>query len=90
MSKPQFTEQAWDEYVYWLNQDKRTIKKINKLIKDIMRNGALQGEGNPELLKGNMSGFYSRRINEKDRLIYKILGNDIIEIYSCKDHYNDK
>ena len=55
-----------------------------------MRNGPLEGERKPELLKGNLSGFYSRRINEKDRLIYRILENDVIEIYSCRDHYKDR
>lgn len=90
MSRPQFTEQAWEEYIYWHTQDRKTLKKINKLIQDIMRNGPLEGEGKPELLKGNLSGFYSRRINEKDRLIYRILENDVIEIYSCRDHYKDR
>lgn len=89
MSRPQFTEQAWNEYMYWQTQDKKTLKKINRLISDIMRNGALEGEGKPECLKGNLSGFYSRRINEKDRLIYKVLSGDIVEIYSCKDHYKE-
>lgn len=87
MSKPQFTERAWEEYMYWHGQDKKTLKKINKLIADIMRSGALQGEGKPEALRGDLSGFYSRRINEKDRLVYKILNTDIIEIYSCRGHY---
>ncbi len=90
MSKPQFTEDAWDELLYWYTQDKKTIKKINKLISDIMRNGALQGEGKPEALKGDLHGLYSRRINEKDRLVYRILDGDIIEIISCKGHYRDK
>lgn len=90
MSKPQFTEQAWDEYMYWQSQDKKTLKKINKLIADIMRNGALEGEGKPEPLKGELQGYFSRRINEKDRLVYKIIHEDIVEIYSCKDHYKDK
>ena len=76
--------------MYWHLQDKKTLKKINKLIFDIMRNGALGGKGKPELLKGDLSGYYSRRINEKDRLVYKIVNNDIVEIYSCKDHYSDK
>ena len=57
MSRPQFTEQAWNEYMYWQMQDKKTLKKINKLITDIMRNGALEGEGKPEPLKGEMSGI---------------------------------
>ena len=90
MSRPQFTEQDWNEYMYWHAQDKKTLKKINKLISDIMRNGALTGEGKPELLKGNLSGYYSRRINDKDRLIYKLLDDNVVEIYSCKDHYLDK
>ena len=90
MSRPQFTEQAWEEYMYWQSQDKKTLKKINKLIADIMRNGALSGEGKPELLTGNLQGYYSRRINDKDRLIYKVLEHSIVEIYSCKDHYSDK
>ncbi len=56
MSRPQFTEQAWNEYLDWHVQDKKTLKKINRLISDIMRNGALCGEGKPELLKGQLSG----------------------------------
>lgn len=90
MSRPQFTELAWEEYMYWHSQDKKTLVKINKLIADIMRNGALEGAGKSEMLKGNLQGYCSRRINEKDRLVYKILSDDIIEIYSCKGHYNDK
>lgn len=90
MSRPQFTETAWSEYMYWQNQDKKILKKINELIADIMRNGALEGEGKPERLKGDLYGLYSRRINEKDRLIYRVLEGDIVEIYSCKDHYSDK
>lgn len=89
MSRPQFTEQAWSEYMYWHGQDKKTLKKINRLIADIMRNGALSGEGKPEQLRGNLSGYFSRRINHSDRLIYRILPGDIIEIYSCVGHYED-
>lgn len=90
MSKPQFTEAAWDDYLYWHKQDKKTIAKINRLIVDIMRNGAAKGTGSPEPLKGNMKGCFSRRINEKDRLVYHILDGDVVEIISCKGHYNDK
>ena len=62
MSRPQFTEQAWNEYMYWHAQDKKTLKKINKLISDIMRNGALTGEGKPELLNYlYLAGMGSRR-----------------------------
>lgn len=89
MSKPQFTEQAWSEYMYWHGQDKKTLKKINRLITDIMRNGPLSGEGKLEQLRGNLSGYFSRRINHSDRLVYKILPGNIIEIYSCMGHYED-
>lgn len=87
MGKYQFTETAWDHYQFWLQQDKKVLKKINKLLADIQRNGPLAGEGKPEALKGNLSGYYSRRINEKDRLIYTILEDDIVELYSCRGHY---
>ncbi len=90
MSRPQFTEQAWEEYLYWQNQDKKTLKKINQLIADIMRNGALNGIGKPEQMKGDFQKYFSRRINEKDRLVYTILENGVIEIYSCRGHYKDK
>lgn len=90
MSRPQFTEDAWDEYMYWHDQDKRTVKKINRLIADILRNGAMKGIGSPEQLKGDKSGCFSRRINEKDRLVYQVLSGDIVEIISCKGHYDDK
>lgn len=90
MSRPQFTEQAWNEYLYWHIQDRNTLKKINKLISDIMRNGSLKGEGKPEQLKGELSGYFSRRINDKDRLIYKVLADNVVEIYSCIGHYDDK
>ncbi|MBR1437464.1 MAG: Txe/YoeB family addiction module toxin [Synergistaceae bacterium] len=87
MSKPLFSEDAWNDYMYWLSQDRKTISKINTLIKDIMRNGTSKGLGKPEILKGDMSGYYSRRINEQDRLIYRLIDGDIIEIVSCKGHY---
>ncbi len=90
MSRPQFTEQAWEEYLYWQNQDKKTLKKINQLIADIMRNGALNGIGKPEQMKGDFQKYFSRRINEKDRLVYSILENGAKEIYSCRGHYKDK
>lgn len=86
MSRPQFTEQAWEEYMYWHSQDRKTLVKINRLIADIMRNGALEGTRKPEPLKGESQGYFSRRINDKDRLVYKIISDNIIEIYSCKGH----
>ena len=67
----------------------KTLKRINLLIKDIERNGPLEGIGEPEPLKGNLQGEYSRRINEKDRLVYHIEDGRIY-IASCKGHYDDK
>ena len=90
MSKFQFTEIAWSEYLLWQFEDKRTLKKINELLKDIERNGALNGLGKPERLKGELSGYCSRRIDDKNRIIYKSIKDDIIEIYSLKGHYQDK
>ncbi|MCR5125473.1 MAG: Txe/YoeB family addiction module toxin [Treponema sp.] len=86
--KIQFYEKAWEQFIYWQTQDKKTLKKINKLIEDINRNGN-DGLGHPEPLKGNLSGFWSREIDEKNRLVYKI-ENDCIKIYQCKNHYDDK
>lgn len=81
-----FTEKGWEHYVYWQTQDRKTLKKINRLIESIDRDGKLQGLGKPELLKHDKSGLYSRRIDETNRLVYEILENQII-IKSCKGHY---
>ena len=80
-----FTANGWDDYLYWENKDKKTLKRINKLIDDIARNGN-EGIGKPEPLLGDLSGYYSRRINDKDHLIYKIDKNNIY-ILSCRYHY---
>lgn len=82
-----FTSNGWEDYIYWQTEDKKTLKKINTLLKDIDRNGN-EGIGKPESLIGNLSGFWSRRINEKDRLIYKIDEYNIY-ILSCRYHYSD-
>ena len=66
-----FTDNGWKDYVYWRTEDRKTLKKINSLIEDICRNGN-EGIGKPEPLTGNLIGFWSRRINDKDRLVYKI------------------
>lgn len=86
--KINFTEIAWKEYTYWQTQDKKTIKRINQLIQDIDRNYN-EGIGKPEPLKGNLSGWWSRRIDDKNRIVYRIKGN-VIEIAQCKGHYEDK
>ncbi len=85
MNKIWFDE-AWDDYIRWQTEDKKTLKKINKLIKDIERN-PFTGIGKPEPLKHDLNGFWSRRIDEKNRLVYRI-NNDKIEILSCKSHYD--
>lgn len=87
MSKITFAEDAWDEYLYWQTQDKKTLRKINSLLKDIQRN-PFTGEGKPEPLKGNTKNW-SRRINDADRLVYEIADGYII-VKQCKGHYDDK
>ena len=79
---------AWADYLYWQTQDKKTLKKINELIKDIDRNG-YKCIGKPEPLRGNLSGFWSVRIDHKNRLVFRI-ENDSIEIAQCRTHYEDK
>ena len=88
MSKLQFFETAWEHYVYWQTQDSKTLKKLNKLLTDISRNGN-SGIGHPEELKGELSGWWSREIDKKNRLVYKIEG-DVIVLMRCKGHYEDK
>lgn len=78
-------ETAWADYLYWQTQDKKTLKRINTWIKDIERNGNT-GIGKPEPLKGNLSGFWSRRIDDFHRIVYRV-SSDILEIASCRDHY---
>lgn len=84
----QFEDSAWEQFIYWQGEEKKTLKKINKLIADIQRNDN-NGIGHPEPLKDNLSGLWSREIDEKNRLIYKIDG-DCVRIYQCKNHYSDK
>lgn len=81
-------DDAWEEYIQWQTKDKRVMKKINTLLKDIDRHG-YHGIGKPEPLRHQWQGFYSVRIDEKNRLIFRILG-DVIEIAQCASHYDDK
>ena len=78
-------ERAWQEYLYWQTQDKKTLKRLNDLIKDIQRD-CYNGIGKPEPLKGNLSGWWSRRIDNENRIVYKQQGDNII-IASYKSHY---
>ncbi len=84
----QWTDDAWDDYVWWQSQDRKTLRRINSLIKDAERDPT-DGLGKPEGLSGNLSGMFSRRIDQKNRLIYAVEGG-VLYIYSCKDHYDDK
>lgn len=83
-----FTDNGWTDYLYWQAEDRKMLKKINQLLNDISRNGN-EGIGKPEPLTGNLSGFWSRRINEKDHLIYK-LDESNIYILACRYHYDNK
>ena len=78
-------DEAWIDYIYWQTQDKKTLKRINNLIKDTERN-PFEGIGKPEPLKGNLSGFWSRRIDDTNRFVYRT-NNDKLEILSCRGHY---
>ncbi len=82
-----FDKDAWNEYLYWQSQDRKTLKKINALIEDIRRNGAMQGIGKPEPLKHRPG--YSRRIDGANRLVYEIDELQNIKILACKGHYED-
>ena len=79
-------DEAWRDYLWWQTQDRKALKRINALIQDIER-GAYSGLGKPEALSGNLSGFWSRRIDDKHRIVYRIT-DGVLEIVSCKGHYD--
>lgn len=81
-----WSDDAWEDYVFWQSQDKKTLKRINQLIKDIQRNGNTEGIGKPEPLMYSLHGYYSRRIDEKNRLVY-VRSDDALTIISCRYHY---
>lgn len=80
-----WTDDAWDDYVYWQTQDKKTLRRINALIKDCLRS-PFHGIGKPEPLKYNLSGYWSRRIDDTNRLVYRFDDDNLI-IISCRYHY---
>lgn len=80
-------ERAWEEYLNWQTQDKRTLKRINALLKDMERS-PFAGIGKPEPLKGNLSGWWSRRIDDVNRIVYKV-ENEQLVILQCGTHYDD-
>lgn len=83
-----WTDDAWEDFCYWQTQDKKTLKRILKLIQDIDRNG-YTGIGKPEPLVGDFSGYWSRRIDDSNRIVYKI-ENNTMKIVQCGSHYRDK
>lgn len=83
-----WSDDAWEDYLYWQTQDKKTLKRINKLIQDIERNG-YHGMGKPEALSGNLAGYWSVRIDEKNRIVFRI-DDAGIEIWQCGSHYRDR
>ncbi len=85
--KLKWDEEAWSDYQYWQTQDKKTLKKINALINDAMRN-PFEGIGKPEPLK-HRQGYWSRRIDEKNRVVYKVDGDSLV-IAAVRGHYDDK
>ena len=81
-------DSAWEDYLYWQTQDKKTLKKINKLLQDIERNG-YSGIGKPEPLKHDLSGFWSVQIDDKNRIVFRIDDGNL-EITQCGSHYKYK
>ena len=79
-------DRAWEDYLYWQAQDKKTLRRINTILRDIER-GNFNGVGKPEALKGDLTGFWSRRIDEKNRWVYRVR-QGVLEIASCRGHYD--
>lgn len=83
-----FTPNAWVDYTYWQTQDKKTLKRINTLIEATARE-PFAGIGKPEALRGDLTGFWSKRIDDVNRLIYQVTDTELI-IFNCRYHYGDK
>lgn len=83
-----WSDEAWEDFEYWTKEDRRTLKRILQLLKDIDRNG-YEGLGKPEPLRGDLSGYWSRRIDECNRIVYRIEAG-IIQIVQCGSHYRDR
>ena len=86
MMRITFSKNAWEDYMSWQSEDKKVLKKINELIKDIQRT-PYEGIGKPEPLKYDLNGLWSRRIEREHRLVYQANENEIL-IYSCRYHYD--
>lgn len=87
MGRVSFETHGWAHYVYWEEQDRKTLRRINQLLRSIERDGALNGLGKPEKLK--YQDAYSRRIDDANRLVYEVNGDETV-VLSCKGHYGDK
>ena len=83
-----WTEEAWEDFEYWTTQDRKVLKRILQLLKDIDRNG-YEGIGKPERLSGDLSSYWSRRIDDANRIVYRIDG-EVVKIVQCGSHYRDK
>lgn len=81
-----FLPEGWEDYLYWQSEDRKTLQRINTLIKDIQRN-PFEGIGKPEPLKGNYQGWWSRRIDEVNRIVYKVKAEQIV-VAQCRTHYD--
>jgi toxin YoeB len=82
-------DDAWDDYLYWQTQDRKTLRRINKLLEDVERNG-YNCIGKPEPLKGDLSGLWSLEIDQKNRIVFRIDENGNLEIWQCGSHYRDQ
>jgi toxin YoeB len=85
MGNKKFTDEAWGDYLYWQTQDRKTLKRINDLIRDVDRD-PFTGIGKPEPLKHSLAGCWSRRIDETNRLVYTVIDDELI-IIACRYHY---
>jgi toxin YoeB len=86
-----FSSIAWEQYIYWQTADRKMLKRINLLIRDIVRDDADGGIGKPERLRGDLSGYSSRRIDDEHRLVYRVDGDSgSIQIIQCRYHYGDR
>ena len=86
MSKLIFTENAWDDYLYWQTQDRKTLRRVNLLLRDI-QGDSFSGIGKPEPLKNDLTGLWSRRIDECNRIVYRVYEN-MVEVVQCRSHYD--
>lgn len=82
-----WTDKAWADYIYWQGQDKKTLKRINKLIAAVLQE-PFEGMGKPEALKENLTGFWSRRIDETHRLVYEVT-DEYLTVVACRYHYSE-